>query len=528
MRRKAVAAVWGLGCFLTMAVLAGPDLSAVGYQGLAEPDHLWRWTGKVQTAMSSSTDPSGGNVDLSQFHGKFRGENILARLQGPGCIYRIWSAMPSGRIKVYLDGADRPEIDCAFKKYLKGDCPGLPPDFALGRAANYMPIPFAESIIITAPGFHFPGYYQVSYQLYDPSVPVASFRKADALTQPELAAARAVWKNGPLAAVRGELREESVTVELGAGETKELIRLEGSGVIRKLWIRNPDHAEDPLLGLTLLLRFDGKDEPAAEVPLEAFFLNRFDLKSQWPGGSLKNLFVSAGREGYAAYFPMPFGRAARVSVKGGDKAVRVSAGLSWEPLPLPPAALRFHAAYRQQNYETDPTAQSVITNRTPLDPATNYVVLEREGRGHYLGCALFVESVGTVWWGEGDEMTYIDGAAAPQIQGTGTEDEFNWSWGFNPHMSPVSGTLPVVPECKESIAAQILPQLRNPQCNRLTGRNIAYRFRPTDYVPFSRSIKVSYEILGQAWLAPNSLFAGNLSQHRGDDYSSIAFWYEAP
>ena len=36
-------------------------------------------------------------MDMIYFHGKYRGEKIMARLDGPGCIYRIWSAMPSGK-----------------------------------------------------------------------------------------------------------------------------------------------------------------------------------------------------------------------------------------------------------------------------------------------------------------------------------------------------------------------------------------------------------------------------------------------
>jgi hypothetical protein len=195
---------------------------------------------------------------------------------------------------------------------------------------------------------------------------------------------------------------------------------------------------------------------------------------------------------------------------------------------LPPDSMYFHASYREQDYETDTTDERVITNKTPIDPSTNLVLLDRAGTGHYIGCAIFVESVGTVWWGEGDENTYIDGASEPQIQGTGTEDEFNWSWGFNPNMSSISGTLPVVPACQESIVAQVVPQLRNPACNEITGRNIAYRFRVSDYVPFERSLKVSYEILGISWMAPNNFATGNLSQRRGDDYAGIVYWYQRP
>ncbi len=44
------------------------------------------------------------------------GENlVLAEMEGPGVIWRIWSAMPKeGHIKFFLDGAEKPAIDLPF------------------------------------------------------------------------------------------------------------------------------------------------------------------------------------------------------------------------------------------------------------------------------------------------------------------------------------------------------------------------------------------------------------------------------
>lgn len=494
-----------------------PPGPPVGYQAIAVIDPVWIWTGKVQTAMSSSTHPTNGNMDMSQFHGRYRGEKILAEIEGPGCIYRIWSAAPSGTIKVYLDNDKKPEIKCAFKSYLEGRCEGLPSEFTVGRSANYMPIPFEKSIVITAPGFHLPGYYQVSYQTYDPSVAVESFDREKVLEAPFLEGAKNTWATDAAPPCGcGQSREKEI-IDLGEGKTKTAIRLAGPGVILRLAMADPDDPSDPLQDLVMRIYWDGEKSPAVEAPVDAFFINRFDLKDHWPGGDLKSMFVNASSTGYQATFPMPFAGSARIELENRGPARKVMVAAAWEKLDsLPEGAMRFHAAFREQDYDTDASKSSVITMQTPIDPATNYVVLERSGKGHYLGCAIFVESVGTIWWGEGDENTWIDGASKPQIQGTGTEDEFNWSWGFMPHMSPVSGTLPVVPECKKQ------------ECDNITGENIAYRFRPSDYVPFSESIKVSYEVLGISWLSPNAFLTGNLSQKRGDDYASIAYWYQLP
>jgi hypothetical protein len=342
------------------------------------------------------------------------------------------------------------------------------------------------------------------------------------------------------AAVQAAMREGAWTGPAGTAgrdneltvgpEPVEVLHLEGAGVIRRLKLSNPRDSSDPLPGLSLRIYWDGTALPAVDTPVDAFFLNRFDLKDEWPGGAgLKTFFITASTSGYEAAFPMPFANGARLELAstGAEKTVRVEVRYDQLAL-LPEGAMRFHAAYAEREYETDWSEDTVITTNTPIDPASNYVVLEREGQGHYLGCGLFVASVGRLWWGEGDENTYIDGAKAPQIQGTGTEDEFNWSWGFNANMSMISGTLPRVPPCEENVMAQLVPALRNPECNDLIGHNAAYRFRVSDYVPFARSLKVSYEIIGAAWATPHGFITGNWSQHRGDDYASIAYWYERP
>jgi hypothetical protein len=262
------------------------------------------------------------------------------------------------------------------------------------------------------------------------------------------------------------------------------------------------------------------------APVDAFFVNRFDLKGRWPKGKMDSLFIGAGAEGCLSFFPLPFAGHAKLTLENtGDTPVTVEATAAYEPLAaLPAGAMLFHAEYRQHQYETDRDPKRTITTHTPIDPATNYVVAEVQGTGHYIGTAIFVESLGRQWWGEGDEWTWVDGAEKPVILGTGTEDEFNWSWGFGANMSPVSGTLPVVPDCK-GLARFGVP---NRECEARIGHNIAYRFRPTDYVAFGQSIKVSYEVLGASMTPVNNPVKGNWSQWRGDDYSSMAYWYQLP
>jgi len=525
---------WVIQLFLIMIFARGglsqDSYPPVGLNALSDFDHLWLWTGKVQAGMVSSTDLSGGNMDMMGFQGEYQGEKVLAKLKGPGCIWRIWSAAPTGRIKFYLDHSLSPEIDCEFKKYLVGRCPGIENDFSVGRTANYLPIPFEKEIIITAPGFRFPAYYQVSYQAYDDSVSVKSFQKSRALSEPAFGLAKENWTNNPGRIKENNFISSQSRLKLLPGESATALTIKGPGIIRNFEIKDAQNSNDPLSKLWLKIYWEGASQPAVDAPIDAFFINSLNLKDKWPGGELKNFFIHAGKDGYACSFPMPFAKSARIVLEnqGEEREILISA--LWEKREFLPAnALRFYAFYRFQDYETLASKENTITTKTPIDPEANYLVLERKGKGHYLGCALFVKSIGTLWWGEGDEMTYIDGAKEPQIRGTGTEDEFNWSWGYMTHMSPVSGTLPVVPECKQSLVAQVIPSLRNKECDQIRGHNLAYRFRVSDYVPFESSIKVSYERLGWVWFnAHFPLYPGNLSQFRGDDFASIAYWYQLP
>ena len=47
-----------------------------------------------------------------------------------------------------------------------------------------------------------------------------------------------------------------------------------------------------------------------------------------------------------------------------------------------------------------------------------------------MGCNLSVKHFQGSWWGEGDDMFFIDGEEFPSIIGTGTEDYFNHAWGM--------------------------------------------------------------------------------------------------
>ena len=82
--------------------------------------------------------------------------------------------------------------------------------------------------------------------------------------------------------------------------------------------------------------------------------------------------------------------------------------------PLDEETAYFHACWRREN-PCDGWGPDVQTNSPEVNNVTNlkgegnYTVLDVEGTGHYVGCNLTVKHYQGSWWGEGNDMFFIDG-----------------------------------------------------------------------------------------------------------------------
>ena len=148
----------------------------------------------------------------------------------------------------------------------------------------------------------------------------------------------------------------------------------------------------------------------------------------------------------------------------------------------------FHAKWHRE--VTKPSGKKVN-----IGGEDNYLILYAEGRGHYIGCILSVNGLRPGWWGEGDDMIFVDGERwPPSLHGTGTEDYIGAAWGFNREFyGPFHGF-----------------PLKGPR--DWTGYHSMYRFHLEAPIPFKKSIKVTIEH-GHA-------------NDRGDEWSSVAYWYQ--
>ena len=305
---------------------------------------------------------------------------------------------------------------------------------------------------------------------------------------------------------------DRLTIE--PGQTVSLANIAGAGCVTHIWITiaTPSEAFTPqvmepdyLRRVLLRMYWDGEDEPSVLVPVGDFF---------GAGHAHTTNFVSAplqmspqdGR-GFNSFFPMPFAKGARIEVVSelAHERLFFYHYIDYEEYDeLDESLGRFHAQWRREN----PTQGAPIGKQSHeeflfggqnIGGDENYVILDAEGRGHYVGCILNVRNLHPTnqwnWYGEGDDMIFIDGEYwPPSLHGTGTEDYFNTAWAPRQHYSaPYHGVIFGGGE-------------------NWSGLVTLYRFHVEDPVTFSTSIRVTIE-------------HGHANK-RSDDYSSVAYWYQ--
>lgn len=315
-------------------------------------------------------------------------------------------------------------------------------------------------------------------------------------------------------------------IELKPGETAELADIPGCGIVRHIWctINAFQAGGEPtphyLRKLVLRAWWDGEANPSIEAPIGDFFGLGHGICKNFVSEPL-SMNPQDGR-GFCCYFPMPFERSARFTLENQSEGqVNFYYYLDYEAhAALPQDCGRFHAQYRQER-NTQGWAPVGGTNiwqekagapypdwypkawaTTNTDGKGNYVILAAQGKGKYVGCNLNIdvfEPQVNDWYGEGDDMIFIDGEPwPPSLHGTGTEDYFNTAFCPRTEFSaPYQGiTL-------YSAGEQDAPW---------SGKNAMYRFHIKDPIHFAKSLLVTIE----------HGHANKLS----NDYASTAYWYQ--
>ncbi|QHS52222.1 glycoside hydrolase family 172 protein [Edaphobacter sp. 12200R-103] len=288
---------------------------------------------------------------------------------------------------------------------------------------------------------------------------------------------------------------------LPAGGTLTMLDIDGSAQISHIWMTISDREKYHLKRIVLRIYWDNETAPSVETPVGDFFgLNLGDYHN-W-----ESAMLSVGNDrGMNSFFPMPFRRHARITLTNEGKLPATSVYYNIDYRTGPKVAdkdsLYFHAQYHQavpnKGWTTDFYANNdpAINNKTNKDGKDNYVFLEANGRGHYVGMTLGVLQNQDGWWGEGDDMLFIDDPNTPAIVGTGSEDYILGAWDFGGSRFSYS-----------SYGAPI-------KGDELAGsRSVVYRFHLDSPVTFTKYFKGTIEH-GHA-------------NHRSDNYYSESYWYQ--
>jgi len=497
----------------------------------------------AKTMMASTWDMTGGNADGLGFKNIVPAvegrptRNILLDASGPGCIHRIFTgtlteAQADTRIQIFLDNAEEPLIDMPmleFFDYENGPFP-YPLVFHKSYPGTLFPIPFAERCVVRlvnenhgADGWdlkNWGNFWQVTWTRYPNHVDVESLKLP--FTEAQRAeidkTARAWLEAESTPPAPPETWEVEKELALAPGEHTE-IPLSGPAEIRELRVRTEPASPEVLTNLWMRISWDGGAEPSVDVPVGHFFGHAFtgerntwktmfavlEPERSWEPmrGERETLDVSTefhslllGRTGDEVYsrFPMPFAEGATVSFHNESKltidSLRVRIDVQAKK-QIPENRGRFHATLNQAPAATEDTPRF-----GPQD-VPGQVVLEREGRGKYVGMILTVEWPHFPWWGEGDILIWTDEvpeAWPPDYHGTGTEEYFNSGW-VEFDRKAVSGFVALRP-----------------------GHPTVYSFHLNDAFQFQRQIRVVEE---QWWWEPPA-------EKPHPMWTSTAFWYGLP
>jgi hypothetical protein len=301
---------------------------------------------------------------------------------------------------------------------------------------------------------------------------------------PQMSAARDLgqgWKLSPYVAVPPK-------------STFVVADVKGMGAIQQIWMTPGGNWRYSILRVY----WDGETEPSIECPVGDFFAcgwGKFAQVTSLP------VCVNPG-SGLNCYWEMPFRKSFKMTLENLDEEKMILFfQINYTLTEVPADAAYFHAQFRRAN---------------PLPYKSVYTILDGvKGWGHYVGTYMAWGVNNNGWWGEGEIKFYMDGDTQfPTIAGTGTEDYFCGSYGFET----------TKPDGATQYTEFTTPYAGMPQVIRGDGHNEViqryglYRWHIMDPVRFEKDLRVTIQALG--WRS------GGRYLPLQDDIASTAFWYQ--
>jgi len=286
----------------------------------------------------------------------------------------------------------------------------------------------------------------------------------------------------------GQKWKVSPSVRIEAGQTFVMADIKGSGAIQHIWMTPTGNNRFNILRIY----WDGEETPSVECPAGDFFACGL---GQYTKVTSLAVCVNPG-SGFNCYWLMPFRKGYKITMTNIDeKAMVLYYQIDYTLTDIPKDMGYLHAQFRRVN---------------PVPDKQDYTILDGvRGQGQYVGTYMTWGSNSPGWWGEGEIKFFMDGDKEfPTICGTGTEDYFCGSYGFQK---------PGTSEYQEFVTPYAgMPQVIN---SKEQPRFSLYRWHIMDPIRFEKDLKVTMQALG--WQSEGRYL------HLKDDLSSVAFWYQA-
>lgn len=444
-----------------------------------------------------ANDDGGGYMRVDTIDGRV--ERVLFDYDGPGAITRIWMTTPfkNGVVRFYFDGEKNPRFE--IQGYDMMRAPFKPGDALSLTHTNYtpegkggntfmLPIPYNKNCRITVQepnpdrGTWIQRYYEINYRTYDKGTEVETFTvdKVNRLQDQLKEVNEALWT--PPTFRKGTKQEVAHWIDPTKLLTMDLPQ--GSQAIRTLEIDAKIDRGDyskMMRRLILKITFDGVE--TVWVPLG-------DFSGAGLGApKMASWYMDADGRGHViSRWVMPYKKNARIEIENlFDFPAHVKVRTYSDEWTWTQNTLYFHTTWKQEreipiNNQYDRDKENIVWN-----------YIDIQGRGVFRGDLLSLYNFAPNWYGEGDEIMWIDDDVFPSHHGTGTEDHYNCSWA------------PVVPFHTPWGGA---PRADNPTSH---GFNAFVRTRNLDGIPFNKRYCFDIEML--SW-TPGKV-----------DYAVTNYWY---
>ena len=437
-------------------------------------------------------------------------QHVMLDADGPGVMTRLEVLGPnfSGHtLRVYLDNSTTPAIQADLQALMTGQTSyvssplvfqgGTTITSVLGSGipapglSLYLPVAYSQHILVTYDGpdnisvTNQPGPvldWIIEYKHLPRSTNVISYSSTD-YSNNLPAITSALKKLSPVAlapsAAPGPFSDSAaasiMNQSIPAGSSVTLTLPGGTNAVRFL---RTNLGSDPatLAGVTLSMTFDGEQTVSA-VPLGDFFGGGNGTQSGNGLNSGATMTQSVASDGtLTSRWTMPYQTSASITISN-TTATTVNMNLLADVAAYPwgSNSMHFHA-YRR-----------VVG---PFETTNNFTsrFLFVKGSGVYVGDNESVYQYQTNgdtaynWFGEGDEMFYVDGALFPE-RGTGTEDYFDFAYGNASFF-------------QAPWASQVAFPLQAPNETQdfYNGTTIFNRTRLLDTIPFTTSLRFDFEV----------------------------------